>query len=298
VLGALSPSEEVKITMQNIKRFIRSFQGSPPRRGNSSFDGINVPDGGYLIRNIAANPRRRELAAALAAMAMSRDDLARLDGMSMLDYHLELMEAAGVVEKRDGIVMLTGAGKNLIADNAQSFVPDQKGLSGLKPVSVVEYSSLLPCPKDPSRFRITAKIDPPFDGSLQLLRPLFTRAQYSKVMNALIVQWQSANVTIYSSGNVTITMLTAEKEAKDVLEDLLGVVNNAIVASSKQKRYVDPREVNRHLAHTNCGECGEMSCFCFALKLVTGETTLDKCKPLSDAKFSDKRQRLEALVGS
>ena len=92
--------------MQNIKRFIKSFQGSPPSRGNSSFDGINVPDCGYLIRNIATNPRRRELATALAAMAMSRDDLARLDGMAMLDYHLELMEAAGVVEKRDGIVML------------------------------------------------------------------------------------------------------------------------------------------------------------------------------------------------
>jgi len=68
----------------------------------------------------------------------------------MLDYHLQMLQQAGLAEIKE----------------------------------VTEIRQLLPCIADTSKFRIIARIKPPLGGALKLLeplflRPLFPRARYS-----------------------------------------------------------------------------------------------------------------------
>ena len=73
------------------------------------------------------------------------------------------------------------------------------------------------CPALPieSKFRIIARFEPPLGGALKLLEPLFPRARYSERIGALIIQNGNILITIYSTGNVTMTMIKSEAEAHE-----------------------------------------------------------------------------------
>jgi ArsR family metal-binding transcriptional regulator len=59
---------------------------------------------------------------------------------------------------------------------------------------------------------------------------------------------------------------------------------------------VDPLEDNKYLPGTNCRECGEQGCYSFAIRLMSSEVSLDKCRPVRDARYATNREHLRALV--
>ncbi len=87
----------------------------------------------------------------------------------------------------------------------------------------------MPCIADSTKFRIIARFEPALGGALKLLEPLFPRARYSEKIGALIIQKGNILITIYSTGNVTMTMIKSEAEARETLEDLKKTINEAIV---------------------------------------------------------------------
>ena len=101
---------------------------------------------------------------------------------------------------------------------AEKHAESKKDLSGTKPLQVMEIRQLLPCIADESKFRIIARFEPPLGGALKLLEPLFPRARYSERIGALIIQSANILITLYSTGNVTMTMIKSEAEAKEILE--------------------------------------------------------------------------------
>jgi ArsR family metal-binding transcriptional regulator len=95
-----------------------------------------------------------------------------------------------------------------------------------------------------------------------------------------------------------MTMIRDEAEARKVLEDLRSTINEAIAkgvapALREKVRVEQPMEIYKYLPQTNCGECGEQSCYSFAIKLMGGEVSLDLCTPLKDERY---RQNLEHLL--
>ena len=59
---------------------------------------------------------------------------------------------------------------------------------------------------------------------------------------------------------------------------------------------MDHAEIYKYLPRTDCQICGEQSCYSFAIRLVGGETTLDKCTPLLEAKYATNLEHLRALL--
>jgi ArsR family metal-binding transcriptional regulator len=93
-----------------------------------------------------------------------------------------------------------------------------------------------------------------------------------------------------------MTMIKDEPEASKTLNDLKEKINEAIAKgvapTPREKVKVEPMEIRKYMHQTDCGECGEQSCYSFAIRLMNGDVSLDLCTPLKDPKY---RQNLEHL---
>lgn len=253
-----------------------------------------------LVSNAMANATRRKIMAMLVEADRKYDEIEKAVGASMLDYHLQMLQQAGLASVKDETVSLTDFGKNFMESKAEKPSEAKKDLAGTKPIEIAEVRQLLPCIADKTKFRIIARVEPPLAGALKLLEPLFPRARYSEKIGALIVQRGNILITLYSTGNITMTMITSEDEAKQILEDLKRTINEAIARGitpvPREKVKVDHMEIYNYLPQIDCRECGEQSCYTFAIKLVAGETSLDKCPPLKDPKYVTNLEHLRALL--
>ncbi len=253
-----------------------------------------------LVSNAMANATRRKIMAALVEKDRTREEVEQAAGGSMLDYHLQMLQQAGLIEIKEDAVVLTDFGKNFMETKVDKPAEVKKDLAGTKPLEVVELRQLLPCIADSTKFRIIARFEPPLGGALNLLEPLFPRARYSEKIGALIIQKGNVLITIYSTGSVTMTMIRSEAEARETLEDLKRTINEAIVKGvtpvPREKIKVDHAEIYQYLPKTDCQICGEQSCYAFAIKLVGRETALDRCTPLLEARYTTNLEHIRALL--
>ncbi len=251
-----------------------------------------------LVSNAMANATRRKIMAMLVEGNRTVEDISAFVP-SMLDYHLQMLQQAGLIEIKEDAVVLTDFGKNFMVAKTEP-VGAKKDLAGTKPLEVVELRQLLPCIADSTKFRIIARFEPALGGALKLLEPLFPRARYSEKIGALIIQKGNILITIYSTGNVTMTMIKSEAEARETLDDLKNTINEAIVKgvtpTAREQIKVDHAEIFQYLPKTDCQICGEQSCYAFAIKLVGGETVLDKCTPLLEARYTTNLEHIRTLL--
>jgi ArsR family metal-binding transcriptional regulator len=62
------------------------------------------------------------------------------------------------------------------------------------------------------------------------------------------------------------------------------------------RQRLKPMEVYKLLPATNCKECGQPTCFTFALKITAGEVELEQCALLFIDGYGEKREKLIALL--
>jgi ArsR family metal-binding transcriptional regulator len=115
-----------------------------------------------------------------------------------------------------------------------------------------------------------------------------------------MIQKEEIIITVYSGGKVSIGMIKNETEAKKVLEELRNIINEAIkigeVPALREKQNVEVMEIYKYLPQTNCGICKEQDCRSFAVKLMAGEVTLERCKLLKEAKYAANKEHLQVLT--
>lgn len=253
-----------------------------------------------LVNNAVANATRRKIMNFLAGGDKSIEEIEGEVGKTMLDFHLKLLQQANLIELGEGTVNLSEYGKNFLKDKAEKSAEKTADLSQAKQVEIVEVKQLLPCIADSSKFRVIADMIPPLGGTLKVLEPLFPRGRYSANIGALIIQKGDTITTIYSTGKVTLTMIKSESEAKEALNNLRSTINEAIAKgvapAPREKVRVEPMEIYKYLPQTNCGKCGEQSCYTFAIKLMSGEVSLDKCTPLKEPEYGINLEQLQVLT--
>jgi len=261
---------------------------------------VGSPGHVKLVNNAVANITRRKILRLLAEGDRDVEGIKEAVGPAMLDYHLKVLEQAKLIEANEGVVGLSEFGRNFIETKADKSVEKKIDLSETEPIEIVEVRQLIPCIADRSKFRIIARISPPLGGALELLAPLFSRGRYSERIGALIIQSGVRMINIYTAGNVTMTMIRDESEAREILEDLKKTVNDAIsegvTPAPREKVRIDPMEVNKYLPQTNCRKCGEQSCYSFAIRLMSGEVPLEKCTPLKENEYKHNLDHLQALM--
>ncbi len=104
------------------------------------------------------------------------------------------------------------------------------------------------------------------------------------------------------SGQITVTALVDEVEARQVCEDLRNMINEvdkqreSITPTLRKHARLDPLKVYRELPQTNCGECGEATCMAFAARVVSRELTANGCKILLEKEYNSQRERLWQML--
>lgn len=252
-----------------------------------------------LVNNAMSNATRRKIMNFLSAGSKSTEEIGEKVGKTMLDFHLKLLQQANLIEIEEGTVKLSEYGKNFLKDKEEKGMSKNADISKAKPIEITEVRQLLPCIADPSKFRVIANMTPPLGGTLKVFESLFPRGRYSDKINALIMQKGEVITTVYGTGKVTMTMIKKEDEAREALENLRSTINEAIakgvVPAPRENIRVEPMELYKYLPQTNCGKCGEQSCYSFAIKLMSGETFLDKCTSLKEPKYAINQEHLQVL---
>jgi len=113
-------------------------------------------------------------------------------------------------------------------------------------------------------------------------------------------------VTLFSTGKISMTYVKDRDEAGKLLEELKDLINRAFAYYASHgrpksdllelRKRVDLAEIYNSLPKTNCKECGDPSCYVFAIKLMSGEKELYGCTQLRLSQYADKLATLSRMV--
>ena len=253
-----------------------------------------------LVNFAMANKARRKIINFLANSDRNIEEVAGIVRKSILDFHLNILQQANLIELEDETVKLSEYGRNFLKSKKEKGAEETVDFSQAKPVEIVEVRQLLTCIADPSKFRVIANMAPPLGEILKVLEPIFPRGNYSDRIGGLITQKGEIITTIYGSGKVSMRMIKNESEAREVLEELRSTINGAIkkgvAPAPKEKVRVELMEIYKYLPQTNCGKCGEQGCYSFAIKLMAAQVTLDRCTPLKEPEYANNEKHLQFLA--
>lgn len=95
-------------------------------------------------------------------------------------------------------------------------------------------------------------------------------------------------------------MVKNEDEAREELENIKNTINETIkkgvTPAPREKVRVELIDLYKYLPQTNCRECGEQGCYSFAIKLMAGQISLDRCMPLKEPDYATNQELLEFLT--
>ncbi len=101
---------------------------------------------------------------------------------------------------------------------------------------------------------------------------------------------------------IMVSNVEDREAAVKELEGLIDLVNRAwaqrgeIVPDTTERQRPTAMALYKLLPGTNCRQCGQPSCWNFALKLAAAQVELAACPPLYEPAYAERRAGLEALL--
>lgn len=159
-----------------------------------------------------------------------------------------------------------------------------------------------PCEPGSETWSAIARLTVDISEVLPYLNATLRGAIYNQAAQALTWKKGGRNIAFHAY-QIAAANLTDREEATKVIEGLIKLVNRTwekrdqITPSYEQRQRPTPMGVYNLLPKTNCKQCGEPTCWTFALKLVAGQKSLDDCPPLFADAFASQRTKLEMMLG-
>ncbi|HNS25776.1 MAG TPA: (Fe-S)-binding protein [Methanobacteriaceae archaeon] len=177
-------------------------------------------------------------------------------------------------------------------------------------VKEVSIKEIRPCIVAEGMVRVLMQLDNSLDAVIPSLMTIYPpgKVNYIKNKNILTLSLHNRLITIYPSGKVSMNKTLDEEDALETITKIMVDINQAHLQESTtgtsdlqdaQERLsnLGPLDLYHCLPQTGCGECGEATCTAFAMKLLSGDTTLDCCTPLKESEHKEKLRCLENLLG-
>jgi ArsR family metal-binding transcriptional regulator len=158
-----------------------------------------------------------------------------------------------------------------------------------------------PCEPGAERFSAIARLAVDISAALPLLNATLRGAVYHQEANALTWKKGGHNIAFHAFEIATSNVVDRETAINE-LDGLIYLVNRTwerrseITPSYEKRRRPAPMTVYQLLPQTNCRQCGEQTCFTFALKLSAGQRRLADCPLLLAPEYEEKRRQLEQIV--
>jgi ArsR family metal-binding transcriptional regulator len=158
-----------------------------------------------------------------------------------------------------------------------------------------------PCEPGAERFAARARLTTDISEALPYLNATLRGAVYKPAAKALTWKKGGHSVAFHAYEVGTSNVEDRDAAIKE-LESLIALVNRTwerrgeITPDYEIHQRPAPMAVFKLLPQTNCQQCGQPTCFTFALKLVASQVQVADCPPLSEPDYADKLAALQAIV--
>lgn len=158
-----------------------------------------------------------------------------------------------------------------------------------------------PCEPGAERFSAIARLTVDISEVLPYLNATLRGAVYLPGANALTWKKGGHNIAFHAYKIATSNAEDREGAEKE-LKGLIDLVNRTwerraeITPDTTTRQRPTPMAIYKLLPNTNCKQCGEATCYIFALRLSTAQKRLSECPPLFEAKYSDRLAALQEIV--
>lgn len=168
-------------------------------------------------------------------------------------------------------------------------------------IKEIRILKILPCIADAEKIRFHAQLERDISGILPYLNAILDCAIYNHYGKTLTIKKEGRIITIYSY-DVYGAKIDDEGDAVRILEWLRAKINycyrnkDKIQPNYQRRQSLTPLDIYKLLPGLNCKQCGEPTCFSFAIRLSNEELSIMKCAPLFSAEYQDKRKHLLKIL--
>mgnify|MGYP000170862610 CR=1 FL=1 len=170
-------------------------------------------------------------------------------------------------------------------------------------IKQIRILKILPCIADAEKIRFHAQLDRDISEILPYLNAILDSGIYNHYGKTLTIKKEGRIITIYSY-DVQGAKIGNEEDAARILEWLKEKINycyknkDKIQPNYQRRQSLTPLDIYRLLPGLNCKQCGETTCFSFAIKLSAEETNIMHCGPILSSQYQKKRKILFQLLKS
>ena len=158
-----------------------------------------------------------------------------------------------------------------------------------------------PCDPGAERFSAFAELAVDISEVLPYLNTILPGAKYQHVTHTLLARQGAYHLTLYAR-QVAIGNVEDYDQAVAAIDELIDLINRTWERRSEITPVFEARTrpalmtVFRLLPQTNCKQCGEPTCYAFAIKLAAAHKRPTDCPPLAEPANTDKLAALQDLV--
>jgi len=158
-----------------------------------------------------------------------------------------------------------------------------------------------PCDPGAERFAARALLTVDISDALPYLNATLRGAVYTPAANALTWKKGGHNIAFHAYEIATSNVEDREAAIKE-LEGLVELVNRTwerrgeITPDHATRQRPTMMGVFKLLPGTNCRQCGQPSCWQFAVRLTAAQVDLTACSPLYEPAYAGRLAALEALL--
>lgn len=160
-----------------------------------------------------------------------------------------------------------------------------------------------PCDPGAERYAARAHLRSDISEVLPYLNATLQGAIYIPGAHALTWK-QGGHHIAFHALEIATSNLEDRQEAEEELEGLVELVNRTwerrteINPDSTTRQRPAPMAIYKLLPNTNCRQCGEPTCFSFALKLAASLKRIAECAPLLETQCAGNLAALEAIINN
>jgi len=157
------------------------------------------------------------------------------------------------------------------------------------------------CSPGEERFAARALLTLDISEALPYLNATLRGARYTHAARALT--WTKAgHYVAFHPFEIAVSNVEDRAAARQEIESLIALVNRTwerrseIAPDYELHQRPTPIALFRLLPQTNCKQCGEPTCYTFALKLAAAQRKPADCPPLFELAHAEQRAALEDLL--
>ena len=158
-----------------------------------------------------------------------------------------------------------------------------------------------PCDPGAERYAAKAHLSVDITGVLPYLNATLRGAIYLPEAQALTWKKGGHNIAFHAF-EIAVSNVEDREGAEKELQGLIDLVNRTwerrseITPDITTRQRPTPMAIYKLLPNTNCKQCGEPTCYTFALKLAASQKKLADCPPLAETQYAGKLAGLEAII--